>query len=69
MLMNPGAYPGARMDVNLSNDDDVEPTPKPDVSAILKGSAGDDARDDGVTSAELIAPCPSSSNVPEQSKP
>jgi hypothetical protein len=69
MLMNPGAYPEACVDVNLSSDDDAEPEPKPDASTVLKGSADDDDGYDGVTSAKPIAPGPISSTVPEQSDP
>jgi hypothetical protein len=57
------------VDVNLSNDDDVVPVPKPNAPVIQKGSASDGVGDDGVTSATSIAPSPISSAVPEQSKP
>jgi hypothetical protein len=63
-----GAYPEAHVDVNLSNNDDTITAPKPDMSTDQKGAAGDDAGDDGVTSAELIPPGPINSAVPEQSK-
>jgi hypothetical protein len=42
---------------------------KLDASIVQKGSAGDDAGDDGVPSAKPIAPGPINSAVPEQSKP
>jgi hypothetical protein len=50
-----------------SGEDDM---PKPDASASKqKKSAGDDAEDGGVSSAELIAPNPISSGALGQSNP
>jgi hypothetical protein len=57
------------VDVNLSIDDDAKHVPKPDAPTILKGSASVDTRDDGVTSAETIAPGSINSVMSEQSKP
>jgi hypothetical protein len=49
--MNPGAYPKAHVDVNLSSDDDIVTTWKPNASAGQKAPAGDDVGDDGSSSA------------------
>jgi hypothetical protein len=62
------AYLEAHVDVNLSSNDDTITVPKPDVLADQKTLAGDEARDDGVTSAEPIALVPISSAVLEPSK-
>jgi hypothetical protein len=68
-LRTQGAYPKARVDATLSSDDDIVPLPNSDVLGDQKMSAGNDAEDDGATSAEPTAPGPISSDMPEQSKP
>jgi hypothetical protein len=68
-LRTQGAYPKAHVDATLSSDDDTVPLPNSDVSGDQKMPAGNDAEDDGATSAEPTAPGPISSDVPEQSKP
>jgi hypothetical protein len=57
------------MDITLSNDDDTMHQPELDASADQKVPAGDDAEDDGATSAKPIAPNLIKFGVPEQSKP
>jgi hypothetical protein len=57
------------VDVNLSSDDDTVTTPKPNVSAGQKALAGDDAGDDGVTSAKPITLGPISPTMLEPTKP
>jgi hypothetical protein len=57
------------MDINLSSNDEVEHPTMPDAPADQKMSAGNDAGDEGVTSAEPTAPGLIGSSVPEKSKP
>jgi hypothetical protein len=65
-LWTQGAYPKARVDINLSSDDDTVTAPKPNVSAGQKAPAGNDA---GASSAEPTVPNPISFGVPKQSDP
>jgi hypothetical protein len=57
------------VDINLSSDDDTINAPKLDVLAGQKAPTGDDARDDGTSSAKPTAPNPISFDVPKQSDP
>jgi hypothetical protein len=67
-LQTQGLYLEARVDVEVSSGkDDV-----PKTNALIdkkKASAGDDAKDGGVSSAEPITPYPISSDVSEQAEP
>jgi hypothetical protein len=67
-LQSQDLYPKADINVEVSSgEDDV---PKPDaLMTRQKTSAGDDAEDGGASSAEPIAPNPTSSNVLEQTDP
>jgi hypothetical protein len=67
--MNPGAYREARVDINLSSDDEVEHPLMPDALVDQKTSGVYDAGDEGVTSAELTTSSPIGSGVPEKTKP
>jgi hypothetical protein len=61
-------YPKARIDVEVSSDEDARP--KPDAPTDQKkASDGDDTEDGRVSSAEPIAPNSISSRAPEQSDP
>jgi hypothetical protein len=67
-LQTQGLYLEARVDVEVSSgEDDV-----PKTNALIdkkKASAGDDAKDGGVSSAEPITPYPISSDALEQAEP
>jgi hypothetical protein len=69
LLVNPGAYPKARVDVTLSSDDNIVHLPEPDAPVDEKVSADDDAGNNGATIAEPTAPGLISSIVLKQSKP
>jgi hypothetical protein len=51
------------VDVEVSSDEDVMPGPKHDAPAKKKASAGDDARDKGVSSVNPNIPNPISSAI------
>jgi hypothetical protein len=58
------------MDVEVSNDEDVVPGPKPDASVSQKkASTNNDTGDEGVSSVEPNAPNPISSGAPKQLDP
>jgi hypothetical protein len=63
-----GLYPKARIDVEVSSDEDVEPKPDAPIDQ-KKASDGDDSGDGGVSSAKSITPNPISPSAPEQSDP
>jgi hypothetical protein len=56
-----GLYPKACMDVEVSSNEDAELGPKSDAPVEKKASAGDDAGDGGLSSAEPNVPNPISS--------
>jgi hypothetical protein len=58
-----------RVDTKLSSDDEAMQLSMLDAPADQKMRASDDAGDEGVTSAEPIAPGPIGSSMPEKSKP
>jgi hypothetical protein len=65
-LQTHGLYPEARIDVEVSSDDDTMLGLKPDVPADKnKKSTGNDIGDGGVSSAEPIDPNLTSSDVPK----
>jgi hypothetical protein len=51
--MNPGAYPEARLDINLSSDDEIVHPPESDAPADQKVQAGDDVGGVGASLAKL----------------
>jgi hypothetical protein len=69
-LQTQGLYPEARVDVEVSSDEDIVLGPKPDVRADQKkASTSDDTGDGGVSSAEPIAPNLINSDVLKQFDP